>query len=112
MHFQHALAVFEVVFRRHGCARQFSFLADQHEGLFEVVGQGHAEEKAPRLGPDDGVEVQVFRQMLHRVDREPQALRVLNHGGHVPKQDAGLREIGNGDDGKGNSSGKQPMNLS
>ena len=98
MHLQRRLAVFQVVVHPDGLPGELALLADQDQRLVQVVRERGAVDKAAGLRADDHVIIEVCDHLLHGIDRELEAVRILEHCGDIAEHDAGLRKIGNSTD--------------
>ena len=74
--------------------RQLAQLAHRHEARVELVRHRGAEDEAARLHADDDVDLLARVRLEHQVDRFLVGGRVLEQGGDVVEEDAGLREVG------------------
>ena len=101
LHLEHAAAVLQRVRERDHRRRQLALLADQRERLAVALGQRRAEDEAARLDPDTtsischSAATPVAERGDRRDRMAPQQRR------DVAKQDARLREVGDGDDMRG-----------
>ena len=86
-------AVFERVFVADRGARQLVLLAHHGEAEPEPVGERRGDQEAARFDADQPVRFVARDRFRQRIHRRPPGARVLQQGGDVVKQDAGLREV-------------------
>ena len=86
--------VFEGVLHGDRLGRQLAQLADGDEARLQLVRHRRAEDEAPRLHPDDDVDLLALIRLEHQVDRLLVGGLVLQKGRDVVEEDAGLREVG------------------
>src|SRR4051812_5302434 len=86
-------AVLEGVLHGDRLRRQLAQLAHRDEAGIQLVGHGGAEDEAPRLHPDDDVDLLAGIGLEHEIDRLAVGLLVLQQRGDVVEQDPGLRKV-------------------
>ena len=91
-------AVFEVVALRDDLGGELFGLADGDEAGVEAVGDGGGEDEAAGLGAEDDVDVLPDVVPGEGVNHPRETGAVLEQGGDVVEEDAGLGEVGDGAD--------------
>ena len=91
-------AVLEGIALRVHLTWELARLAGGNEPGTKTIGNGSADEKAPRLGADDLVDAHAEKVVDHRVNAGGQAMLVGDERRDVLEDDARLGIVGNVDD--------------
>jgi len=98
MHLDAGLAVFQGIGLLHRGEGQLARLADRDEAAAEPVGQGGADDEAPGVDADHGVDMAVGIALGEGVDEAAEGGAVPQQGRDVVELHAGLGPVGNGAD--------------